>query len=240
MANTKEGTKYMSGIYIFGDSNVMFLKESITNWHNFLSDIPSKMNQEYMSRLEERSFGHYSLEYMSNKIHFMWQSRFPTARVNDTFLKSKLLNVSEYASKGNFPNFVFVFGRVDLTVQRIKEIKDVDLRLARYIKTITNFSRKHKAKIFVCSAIINPKLDKVDKSIVDYLNNSLETVCSVSDEITFIDLDPIVGQNYTPEAWDKFNHPNRKKYILAINHIVSVVNNHQCTHNNIILKREYP
>jgi hypothetical protein len=216
----------MSDIYIFGDSNVRFFKESLTNWHDFLSDIPSEMTQEYLSKPEKYFTGHHSLEHMDNKIHFMWQTRFPAARVNDKFLESKLLNVCEHASKDNFPNFVFVFGRVDLTVQRIKEIKDVDFQLARYLKTIINFSRKHKAKIFVCSAIINPNLDKVDKSIVDYFNNSLETICSVSDEITFIDFKPIVGQNYIPEAWDKFNHPNKEKNILAINHIVSVVNDY--------------
>jgi cellulose synthase/poly-beta-1,6-N-acetylglucosamine synthase-like glycosyltransferase len=214
----------MSNIYIFGDSNVRFFKEAITNWHDFLSDIPSEMTKEYLSKPEEYWTGHHSLEYMSNKIHFMWQTRFPAARVNDNFLTNKLLSVSEQNTDKEFLNFVFVFGRVDLTVERIKDIHDIEVQIPKFLQTVIDFSRKHKAKIFVCSAIISSELDKVNKKIVNHFNNTLETICSVSDEITFIDFDPIVGQDYIPEAWDEFNHPNREKNILAINHIIGVVN----------------
>jgi hypothetical protein len=204
-------------MYIYGDSNVRFLKESITGWHDFESDTVSEMINEITNKPEGYFTGKFSTSYRNRNINFIWQTRFPAARVNSTYLNEKFLSICDINTT---PIFVFVYGRVDLTVERIKAIQDVDEQVPTYIKNIVDFSKKHNAKAFVCSAIINTELDKVDPSIVNHFNNLVSLLCSLTPEINFIDLDVVIGQDYVPEDWDKYNHPNRSDCVSILNLIV--------------------
>jgi hypothetical protein len=208
----------MDSIYIFGDSNVRFFKESITGWHDFISKDRDGILEELQNKPETYFSGNHVEKFNNLDLFFIWQTRFPTSRLNKKYLIEKLEKTGKNPKPGQA--FVFEYGRVDIQL-KIKSISEVDEIVRNYIRVCVDFSKNFNATPYFCSALIPESV--ADKKIIQYFNNSLAFNSELGNYSHFIDLEKIVGYDFQPESWDIYSHTNKEDSKKCLMHIIDSV-----------------
>jgi hypothetical protein len=222
----------MQNVYFFGDSNVRFFKESISGWHNFISDNDVERKKEISNKPESYFTGFSSNVFKNQQITFIWQGGFPISRVNKTYLQDKLGMAIGDILLDNSPIFVFQYGRADIQL-RLKDFTQIDNLLLKYIKSCTEFANDHNAIAYFSTPIV-PR-GEASIELIKHFNDTLALYCENFNESRFIDLYSVVGVDFIPEAWDKYRHTNEKDSLKLLNYIISVITKETNANNDGII-----
>jgi hypothetical protein len=207
-------------IAIIGDSNVRFLKESVGNWHGLQKDSPANKLAYIKNKPESYWTGSETALYNEAQVTFIWQSRFPIARLNHTYLNKRINELSSAGGLFSPDFFVFQLGRVDLQL-RLTSVLEIDRLVLHYLKVGSTFAAKYSAKAYFCTPIIHKDTASLD--LIQYLCDSLQVACDSMEDCSFIDLTQVVSSSYASEDWDLDTHTTRGCSKEILDCIISTV-----------------